>query len=163
MQCVHSSRIGMCVASCSSLSLAVGVFLGPALTLPFSLSRLVFLLLLLLQLPLLPIPSSHPQLLPDRSTLVLHNFLISGCCTSSLVLQVCLRRSSHSLSLPAEHRTNFIETYPHVHGVHSTVHVQLDDCVISSVSNADHFLSSTTTLPACTTFISSRASRCFRS
>ena len=32
MQCAHQSRNGMCVASCSSLSLCVGLFLGPALT-----------------------------------------------------------------------------------------------------------------------------------
>ena len=32
MQCAHQSRNGTCVATCSSLSLCVGLFLGPALT-----------------------------------------------------------------------------------------------------------------------------------
>ena len=121
MPCAHQSRNGMCVASCSSLSFAV------------SLSSLLFLLLLLLHFLLLLRLSSHPHLLPDRSTLAPHNFLHSQCCAESLVLKVCSWHSNHSLSLPAENRTSFIETHPHVHGAHSAVHVQLDDCVVSIV------------------------------
>ena len=56
----------------------------------FALSSLMFRLLLLLQLLLLLRLSSHPHLLPNRSTLALHNFLHFHCCTSSLILQVCL-------------------------------------------------------------------------
>ena len=115
-------------------SLAVG-FLGLLL-----LSRLLFLHLhLFLHL------SSRPHLLPNRSTPILHNFLHSHCCTSSLVLQVCLWHSSHSLSLPAENWTRFIETHPHVHGVHSVVHVKLGDCADFYSFGCVKFLSSSTT------------------
>ena len=49
--------------------------------------------------------------------------------------------SSHSHSLTAENQTGFIEAHPIFHGVHPAVHVQLDDCAVSIVSNcADSLL-----------------------
>ena len=50
-------------------------------------------------------------------------------------LEACPTRFDHVLPVPAENKTSFIETHPHVHGVHSVVHVQLDHRSISSISN----------------------------
>ena len=123
----HHPRNGMCVASCSSISLAVSFFLGPVRTLQSAVPASPS--------PSPPPPSSSVIASSLYSTLPLHNFLHFHCCTSSLVLQVCLWHSSHSLSLPAETRTSFVETHPHVHGVNFVVYVELDDCAVSIVSN----------------------------
>ena len=49
--------------------------------------------------------------------------------------RLCRKRLDHLLSLPAENWTCFIEANPHVHCVHTIVHVQLDHCSVSSISN----------------------------
>ena len=114
MQCAHQSLNGTCVASCSSLSFCVGLFLGPALTHarqagaaqsssqsilnpPSSdISSCVSLRLashhVLLQLIIL----CFFNLLPIFCFLLLHlrNMLPA--------LQACRKRLDHSLSLPAE-------------------------------------------------------------
>ena len=93
-----------------------------------ALSSLLLLLLLILPILLLLRLSLHP-----------FDFLHFHSRIPSLDLQFCLWHSSHSPLLPAENQTSFIETYPHVHGVHPAVHVQLDDCaVIDSLHDLPH-------------------------
>ena len=67
-------------------------------------------------------------------------------------LQACRKRFGHLLSLPAENWTCLIEADPHVHCVHSMVHVHLDHRSISNISKCGFFSSSTTIFPAGTTF-----------
>ena len=116
MQWADQSLNGTCVASCSSLSFCVGLFLGPALA-PIR----QFCLLPHLTFHLVPFP--------------IFRFLLFHLCTMLPALQACRKRFDHSLSLPAENWTCFIKTNPHVHCVHSVVHVQLHHCSVSNVSN----------------------------
>ena len=67
--------------------------------------------------------------------LAIFRFLLFHLCTMLLALQACRKRLDHSLSLPAENWNCFIKASPHVHFVHSVVHVQLDHCSISSISD----------------------------
>ena len=136
MQCAHQSRNWTCVPSCSSLSPFVSVcpwvLLSLAnLALPTPLRRQSHLLLHL---------TSRHALLQLHSILSLHfvpflPFLLFHLCTMLPASQACRKRLDHSLSLPAENWTCFIEADPHVHRVHTIVHVQLDHCSVSSVSN----------------------------
>ena len=62
-----------------------------------------------------------------HSILLLHSILhfrfqSSHLCTMLPALQACRKRLDHSLSLPAENRTCFIEANPHVHRVHTVAH-----------------------------------------
>ena len=121
MQCAHQSRNGTCVASCSTLSLCVGLFLGPALT------RL----------------SDTANSSPSTSSpffnciqfclfISFHLFLVC-CFTSTLpASQACRKRLDHSLSLPAE---NWTVSSRQIHMSIVYTHVQLDHCSVSSVSN----------------------------
>ena len=56
-------------------------------------------------------------------------------CTMLPASEVCRKRLDHSLSLPTENWTCFIEANPHVHCVHTIIYVQLDHCSISNVSD----------------------------
>ena len=62
-------------------------------------------------------------------------FLLFHLCTMLLALQACRKRLDHSLSLPAENWICFIEANPHVHCVHTAVHVQLCHRSVSNISN----------------------------
>ena len=70
--------------------------------------------------------SIPPQILPSFCFLLRHLY------TMLPAFQACRKRFDHLLSLPAE---SFMEADPHVHCVHSTVHVHLDHRSISNISN----------------------------
>ena len=55
--------------------------------------------------------------------------------SSNFLFSARRKRTDHSLSLPAETWTCFIEAIPHVFCVHTVVHVQLDHCSVSNISN----------------------------
>ena len=88
-------------------------------------------------------PSSSD--IPSRSSSTPYNFCFftPSCfsvmslhlCTMLPALQACRKRLDHSLSLPAENWTCFIEANPHVHRAHTVAHVQLDHCSIPNVSD----------------------------
>ena len=73
------------------------------------------------------------QFCPSTSS----NFLFSAFLryTALPALQACRKRFDHTLSLPMENWTCFIEAHPHVLCAHSAVHVQCDHRSISSTSN----------------------------
>ena len=127
MQCAHQSLNGMCVASCSSLSLCVGLFLGLALTRQSGAANS----------PSSSILSSSSSDMSSCSSPIPFNsfFPAAPILHNAAACQACRKRLDHSLSLPAENWTCFIEANPHVHRVHTIVHVQLDHRPISSVSN----------------------------
>ena len=82
----------------------------------------------------------HYVLFESSSILSLHTILILSfpllqVCTMLPALQARRKRLGHSVSLPAENRTRLIKANPHVHRVHTFVHVQLDHRPISCVSN----------------------------
>ena len=84
--------------------------------------------------------TSHHVLLQHHSILSLLLFplfhsLLCHLYTMLPALQACRKRLGHSLSLPAENRTCFIETNPHVHCVHTIIYVQLDHCSVTSISD----------------------------
>ena len=89
---------------------------------------------------LLPHLTSHHVLLQHHSILslllfLLFHSLLSHLCTMLPALQACRKRLDHSMSLPAENWTCFIKANPHVHCVHTIVHIQLDHCSVTSVSD----------------------------
>ena len=107
---MHHLRNGNC---CYSLCLAIGSFFGPART---------------LQSAIPASPSPFPST-PSSSSVIASSpsskpFNSCSAPHSSLSLQhfflgykfVCDIRATHCPS-PAENRTNFVETHPHVHGV----------------------------------------------
>ena len=110
----------------------VSLFLGPALTRQSGAANS--------SSPSISCPSHPDILLQLHSILSLHFvplllFLLFHLCTMLPALQACRKRLDHSLSLPAENGTCFIEANPHVHCVHTIVHVHLDHSSVSSVSN----------------------------
>ena len=136
MQCAHQSRNGTCVASCSSLSFCVGLLLGRALTRQSGAANS--------SSPSISPPSSsdissRPSSTPFNSVSSPRSAFpfsaVSHLCTMLPALQACRKRLDHSLSLPAENWTCFIEANPHVHCVHTIVHVQLDHCSVTSISD----------------------------
>ena len=81
--------------------------------------------------------SSRPSSTPFNyvfSCPSIFRFLLFHLCTMLPASQACRRRLDHSLSLPAENWTCFVEADPHVHCVHTVIHVQLDHWSVSNVS-----------------------------
>ena len=87
----------------------------------------------------------HLVLLQLHSILFLHLlpifcFQLFHLCTMLPALQAFRKWSNRLLSLPAENWTCFTEANPHVHCVHTVVHVQLDHCSVSKCFEcADYF------------------------
>ena len=96
-----------------------------------SLANLALRTLLHLPFCLLLGLTCHHALLQSHSIL---SFPLLQFCTMLPAFQACRKQLDHSLSLPAENRTR-VKANPHVHRVHTIVHVQLDRRPISSVSN----------------------------
>ena len=134
MQFVHQSLDGTCVASCSFSFLLRRSVPGSSSHTPVGRCQFFFticlLLLLTFRLLLLQLHSIlFLQLLP------IFRFQMFHLHTVLPTLQACRKRFDHSPSLPAENCTCFIDTNPHVHCVHSVVHVQFDHRYIASISN----------------------------
>ena len=142
MQCTHQSRNGTCLASCSSLYLSVGLFLGPALTRQSATTNSFS--------PSISCPS--PSDISSRSSSStpfncvssLHSTLSLCCFTSA---QCCwpyrLVESILTTDSPCQLKTGPVSSRqnPHAHCVHTIFQVQLDHRSVSSVSNVRiHFV-----------------------
>ena len=119
-----------------SLSLCVGLFLSPAHTRQSGAAKSSSPTSSLS----LHLTSHHVllQLHSIQSLFMSFHFSVFCCFTSAQCCRPC-RLVECGLTThcpcPAENWTCFIETNPHVHCVHTIVHVQLDHCPISNVSN----------------------------
>ena len=136
----------MCVALCSSLSLAVGLFLGACSHSPVCCSCFSF-------------SSNSSSFVVCHRIFSFFQTVQLLLCTTFINLTAALRpwsykfvcdiRATHCPS-QLKNWTGFIKTHPHVHGVHPVVYIQLDDCAVSIVSNVWILFIQ---LPACTTFL----------
>ena len=139
MQCAHQSRNGTCVASCSSLSLCVGLFLGPALTRQSGAANSCSPSIS--SLSSLDISSRFFRL---HSILSLHFvafflYLLFHLCTMLPALQACRKRLDHSLCLPAENWTCFIEANPRPLCTHHCSRPAWSLCRLECFECADSF------------------------